>query len=150
MRDGFGTPKSGCEAKREEGTGGGEAQAYDRAASEEHAQRARQAGGPRSSARRSGRACARGSQSPAAVRDRQGQEHPRPLEDGQVGSDQGDPQGPLSKRKGALKCPRRSTYAASATKSSASTASSTDCSLARSTRRSRGAPSATCCSCTSR
>jgi hypothetical protein len=43
---------------------------------EEHAQRTRQAGWPRSSARRQSRPCAAGSQSPAAVRDRQGQEHP--------------------------------------------------------------------------
>src|ERR671934_986624 len=124
MRDGFGTPKSGCEAKREEGTRGGEAQAYDRAASEEHAQRARQAGGPRSSARRSGRACARGSQSPAAVRDRQGQEHPRPLEDGQVGSDQGDPQEPLIATKGAFTMPEKKHLRGVSEKSSASTSTS--------------------------
>jgi len=48
-----------------------------------------------SRARRSGGPCSRGPEPPAAVRDRQEAGHSWPLEDGQVGSDQGDPSRPL-------------------------------------------------------
>src|SRR5215208_2053376 len=85
-------PGSGREAERQEGPAGGAQQADDRPPAEEHAPGAREAGCEGPSARRRGRARARGPESRAAVRDRKEAGHSRSLEVGEVGSDRRDPQ----------------------------------------------------------
>src|SRR6266508_3900446 len=92
LRYGHEKANPGREAEHPEGAAGGEAQAHDREPPEEHTPRAPDGGAEGSAARRQGRPRPRGPQPAAALRGRQEARHPRTLEHGQVGSDQGDPQ----------------------------------------------------------
>ena len=80
-----------AKAERQEGATRGNAKADDRESSQEHAARVGQARRSGARARRKGWARAREPQPRTALRAREGEEHRRALEDGEVGSDPGDP-----------------------------------------------------------
>src|SRR5215211_675857 len=91
--DGNAKAGTGREEERPEGEDRSEAEADDRESAEEHAPRPPAAGTAGPSAGRPGRTRTREPQSGAALRAGEEEEHRRPLEDGQVGPDQGASQG---------------------------------------------------------
>jgi uncharacterized protein YndB with AHSA1/START domain len=91
-QDGDDQASSNCKTEHQESADGSERETDDRASAEEHSPQPLTTGGSQPRARRQAGTRARGSQSSAALRDREEAADPGTLNDGEMGTDQGDPQ----------------------------------------------------------